>query len=184
VYVSPTRIDFVVPANVAAGDAEVIVTSQEGYVSRGTVSVAQVAPGLFTASGDGVGSALALNSWDYTPGAFDTTSAHYYGADNAARVMIYATGIRGASNTNTGNDVRQPDGSIITNYAESISVQARTADGRVFQLPVEFAGAAGGLAGIDQLTLRIAPELRGAGAVDLTITVAGQTSNRATITIR
>lgn len=184
VYVSPTRIDFVVPASVAAGDAEVIVTSQEGYVSRGTVSVAQVAPGLFTASGDGVGSALALNSWDYTPGAFDTTSAHYYGADNAARVMIYATGIRGAANTNAGNDVRQPDGSIITNYAESISVQARTSDGRVFQLPVEFAGAAGGLAGIDQLTLRIAPELRGAGAVDLTITVAGQTSNRATITIR
>jgi uncharacterized protein (TIGR03437 family) len=184
VYVSPSRIDFVVPAGLAPGDAEVIVTSEEGYVSRGTVAVAQVAPGLFTASGDGVGQALALGAWDYTPGPFDVTATHYYGADNAARVMIYATGLRGAADTDAGNDVRQAGGGVLANFAESVSVQARTSDGRVFQLPVEFAGAAGGFAGIDQLTVRLVPELKGAGAVELTVAVGGQASNRATISVR
>ena len=51
--VSPTRISFCVPAGLPAGDAEVIVTSQEGYVSRGTVTIGAIAPGLFSAHGAG-----------------------------------------------------------------------------------------------------------------------------------
>jgi uncharacterized protein (TIGR03437 family) len=51
-------------------------------------------------------------------------------------------------------------------------------------LPVEFAGAAERLIGHDQVNVRLTPELGGAGVVQLTLIVAGQRSNSATILIR
>ncbi|MGH9630892.1 MAG: hypothetical protein ACRD7E_21485, partial [Bryobacteraceae bacterium] len=48
VYVSPNQINFVSPAMLALGAAEVVVRSQQtGVVSRGTVEVQLAAPGLF-----------------------------------------------------------------------------------------------------------------------------------------
>jgi len=77
------------------------------------------------------------------------------------------------------------DGGTIGNLAESLTVEARTADGRLFQLPVEFAGAPGGrMPGLDQIKVLLHPELRGAGLVDLTIIINGQRSNTAAINVR
>ena len=41
VYVSPARLTFVVPSDMPVGGAEIIVTSQDGYVSRGTTIIAR-----------------------------------------------------------------------------------------------------------------------------------------------
>ncbi|HEV7904447.1 MAG TPA: hypothetical protein VGO96_11455, partial [Pyrinomonadaceae bacterium] len=68
---------------------------------------------------------------------------------------------------------------------ESLTVEARTSDGRVYHLPVEFAGAVEGrLPGLDQVNVLLHAELRGAGLVDLTIIINGQRSNTAAINIR
>ena len=72
----------------------------------------------------------------------------------------------------------------MANYAESVLVEARKNNGQVVSLPVEFAGAKTGMIGLDQVNLRLTPELRGAGVVELTLIVAGQRSNSATILIR
>jgi uncharacterized protein (TIGR03437 family) len=183
IYASPSRIDFTVPAGIPSGEAEVIVTSQDGYVSRGVMTIAAFAPGLFTVGGSGAREAIALNSASYTSGAFDLFTPESLSSDKRTRVMLFATGIRAAANWNTGNDVRRADGSTVANLAESVTVEARTNDGRVFNLPVEFAGA-GQFAGLDQLTVRLVQELQGAGQIELTLSIGGQTSNIGTITIQ
>jgi len=58
-------------------------------------------------------------------------------------------------------------------------------DGRLYHLPVEFAGALEGrMPGLGQVNVLLHPELHGAGLVDLTIIVNGQRGNTAAINIR
>jgi uncharacterized protein (TIGR03437 family) len=183
VYVSTTRIDFAVPAGIAPGEVEVIVTSQEGYVSRGTMTVAAVAPGLFTVGGTGAGAAVALNAATYAGGSFSLVTPESLSADKRTRVMLFATGIRNASNADASNDVLR-GGAVFANLAESVAVEARLRDGRVVRLPVEYAGTHGPFAGVDQLTVVLTDELRGAGAVELTVIAGGRASNAATLTVQ
>jgi uncharacterized protein (TIGR03437 family) len=185
-YVSPARVSFLVPQGLPQGELEVIVTSQDGYVSRGTATINAVAPALFTADASGAGQALVMNGSEPASASFDVTSPHAFGTDKRTRVMLYATGISaGAPNLYADNDVRTAGGGTLANVAESLTVEARTADGRVYHLPVEFAGAVEGrLPGLDQVNVLLHPELRGAGHVDLTIIINGQRSNTAAISIR
>lgn len=185
-YVSPARIAFLVPQGLPQGEVEVLVTSQDGYVSRGTTVISDIAPALFTADASGAGHALVINGSEPASAAFDVHSPHALSADKRTRVMLYATGISaGAANLSAENDVRAANGGMIANVAESLVVEARTTDGRLYHLPVEFAGAVEGrLPGLDQVNFVLHPELRGAGLVDLTIIINGQRSNTAAISIR
>ena len=183
-FVSPANITFCVPTGLASGEAEVIVTSQEGFVSRGTMTVVAVAPGIFTSGGtNGTGEAIVMNGADFTLGAFDTTTPNALGSDKRTRLMLFATGLSNADNFDVNNDVTTGAGRL-SNVAESVVVEARTGDGRAYSLPVEYAGKQGKLAGVDQITFMLVPELRGAGRVELTVFVGGQASNVASINVR
>jgi len=183
ISVSPSHVGFVIPRGVASGNAEVIVTSDVGYISRGTVNVSDVAPGLFTVGGTGTGEAVALNAGTYGAQFFNVTTGESLANDKRTRLMLFATGLsNGVANIDTGNDVNSGD-KVILNLAESVSVEARTGDGRRFNLPVEFMGAQGGFSGLDQLTVVLVPELLHAGGVELAVMVNDQTSNIATINI-
>jgi uncharacterized protein (TIGR03437 family) len=185
-YVSPARIAFLVPQGLPQGEVEVIVTSQDGYVSRGTVTINPFVPALFTADASGAGAALLMNVSEPAAASFEVVSPHAFGADKRTRVSLYATGISAsAANLSTQNDVRAAGGGMIANVAESVTVEARTRDGRLYHLPVEFAGAVEGrLPGLDQVNIVLHAELRGAGLVDLTVIINGQRSNTASINIR
>lgn len=105
--------------------------------------------------------------------------------DSRMRLTILTSGIStGVANTDAANDVVLGNGQIIANLAESVAVEARAADGRVFMLPVEFAGAQGSLLGLDQVNIVLAPELRGAGSVQLTLIVNGIRSNALTAVVQ
>ncbi|HEX8844854.1 MAG TPA: Calx-beta domain-containing protein [Pyrinomonadaceae bacterium] len=89
-FVSPTRVNFIVPHETELGTAEVIVTNSEGFQSKGNVTVLNAAPGIFTYSGDGVGEAVVLNADTLQPGPFDPTSGNL-------RLIIFTTGVRHAT---------------------------------------------------------------------------------------
>ncbi|HYE15122.1 MAG TPA: hypothetical protein VD968_11820, partial [Pyrinomonadaceae bacterium] len=180
--VSPSRVAFVAPEGLAEGDAEVIVTLQEGYVSRGVATVSAVAPGLFTADGTPTGEALVMNAADYTRGIFKVyTPANLSGTDRRTRLMIFATGLRGAANADAANDVRAP---ARANVAESVAVEARLQNGLVYWLPVEYAGAAAARqSGVDQVNALLPNQLSESGVVELTIVVGGKRSNTARIVV-
>jgi uncharacterized protein (TIGR03437 family) len=182
--VTPTQIAFVVPSDVAAGMADVVVTSREGYILNGTAAIAGLNPVIVGMLGDTSGQAVAIDAVGFRSGAFSTTGSGF-GLDSRTRVSILASGIStGVNNTDTGNDIFLGFGQIIENLSESVTVEARTSDGTVYLLPVEFAGATGKLVGLDQVNAVLIPQLRGAGTVQLTIVVGTARSNPMTITVQ
>ncbi|HEX8493428.1 MAG TPA: Ig-like domain-containing protein [Pyrinomonadaceae bacterium] len=89
-FVSPTQVNFLVPAETEIGDALVVVTNSEGFQSRGTIEVRRGAPGVFTFNGDGTGEGVILDATTLQRGPFDPTSGNL-------RLIIFATGVRNAS---------------------------------------------------------------------------------------
>ena len=182
--VSPSRISFFVPADLPAGDAEVIVTLEAGYVSRGMVTIAAVAPGIFTKTGNGTGEAVAFDSNGFRIGPFDTQAPNMTSQDKRARLILFTTGLsNGTGNSDISNDVAATGGAI-ANLAESVSVEARTGDGKVYNLTVEYAGAQGACPGLEQVNVVVPSELKGAGVVELTLITGTLRSNTATVSIK
>ena len=182
-YESSTRVNFLVPADLPIGTAEVIVVSQSGFVSTGTVGVMRNVTRIMTLAEDEAGLALGVNDSKQLMENFSITTPQNFGVDKRTRVTFFATGISGsAANSDASNDVTL-GATVVANLAESVRVEAHTQDGRVYSLPVEFAGPQG-FPGLDQVNVVLIPQLRGAGAVDLTLIVNGQRSNTSTIVVQ
>lgn len=86
-YVSPTQVNFLVPAATEIGAAEVIVTNQDGFPNRVTLPTSRAAPGLFTFNGDGLGDGVILNADSLQTGPFDPSAGNL-------RLIVFATGVR------------------------------------------------------------------------------------------
>jgi uncharacterized protein (TIGR03437 family) len=88
-FVSPTQVNFHVPAATEIGTPEVIVTNPDGFPSKATVTTLRAAPGVFTFSGDGLGEGVILNADTLERGPFDPTGGNL-------RLIIFSTGVRNA----------------------------------------------------------------------------------------
>ena len=89
VFVSPSQVNFLMPAQTALGTAEVVVTNSDGFQSRGTIQTLLAAPGIFTFSGDGLGEGVILNADTLQVGPFDPTNGDL-------RLILFTTGVRNA----------------------------------------------------------------------------------------
>ena len=186
-FVSPSQVRFYTPVGVTPGQAEVIVNSQGSTVYRGTVTISPFPSGLFTEKNPGgTGVSLIFGIFGTTSDTFDVFNPQNLGTDMRTRVTLFTTGLTAqpSLNTDTSNDVVSPNSPTLANFAESVTVEARTAGGRTSSLPVEFAGATSPVPGVDQVTFVLDPELRGAGAVEITIIVGGQRIKAGTINVR
>jgi hypothetical protein len=123
-----------------------------------------------------------LNTATYTGGNFRVQTQSNLSADKRTRLMLF-TNASNAANKSTGNDVVLPN-SVVTNFAETVKVEARTASGNVVQLPVEFAGACPQFPELNQVNFVLSGELAGAGQVELTLIIDGQRSNTVGINVR
>jgi len=183
-YASPYGVKFFMSPDIPVGIAEVIVSSQEGYVCQGLVSVDRSGSRIMTVNDDENGVAVITNGQTKTAFTFDVQTQENFSSDKRTRLSIFATGISAsAANTDTSNDVHV-GGNVTANFAESVSVEARLNNGQVYMLPVEFAGAQGVLPGLDQINVILVPELKGVGNVQLTLIVNGQRSNAPTVFIK
>jgi len=171
--VSPTQVNFLIPPGTATGAATIIVTSGDGTLSAATAQIANVAPGLFTANGNGQGvaSGVALRitgagAQIFEPIAqFDSAQNRFVArpidlgpASDQVFLVLFATGIRLRSN---------------------LSAVIARIGGAAAQ--VLFAGAAPGLPGLDQINLSVPRSLAARGLVDIVVTVEGKTSNIAQV---
>jgi len=178
-FVSPTQINYQIPAMTAAGAATITTTSGDGSVSSGSAQIAAVAPGLFSAaaSGQGLAAAVALRVKDdgtqqFEPVArFDAAQQQFVAIPidlgpetDQVFLILFGTGIRSRSSlSSVGAKIGGPNG----------------VDGQV-----TFAGAQGGFVGLDQVNARIARSLAGRGEVDVALTVDGQAANTVRINIK
>jgi uncharacterized protein (TIGR03437 family) len=174
-FVSPTQVNYLLPPGLASGPATVSVSSSDGTLSVGLVTLANVAPGLFSANAGGRGVAAgqvlrvkADGAQAYEPLArFDAASNQFVpepidlGPESEQVFLIlYGTGFRQLS-------------------AASASLRLGGTDA-----PVVFAGAVSGLAGLDQANARIPRSLAGRGEVEIVWLVEGKMANTLRLSIK
>jgi uncharacterized protein (TIGR03437 family) len=168
-FVAPTQINYQVPPETAVGTATVEVANGNNSVATGTIQIAPVAPGLFSAnaSGQGVAAAVVLRvkadgTQSYEPVAqFDTAQNRFvsvpidFGPEtDQLFLLLFGTGIQGRSAM-----------SAVTVTIGGTNSQAL------------FAGPQGGYVGLDQVNLSLPRSLIGRGEVDIALTIDGQPAN-------
>jgi uncharacterized protein (TIGR03437 family) len=175
-FVSPTQINYLIPAGTAQGVATITVNSGDGTLSVATPTIRQVAPGLFTAdaSGQGLAAAVALRvkangSQSFEPIArFDPGQSRFVpipidlGPEGEQVFLIlYGTGIR---------------------FRSSLSAVSVTLGG--ISAPVSYAAEQGGLAGLDQVNVQLPRTLVGRGEVVVALIADGKAANSVRVSIK
>jgi uncharacterized protein (TIGR03437 family) len=175
-FVSPSQVNYLMPAGAAAGRATVTITNGNGKASLGAAEVVAVAPGLFAANanGQGVAAAVALRvrgaAQIYEPVAqFEAASGRFVAAPidlgpagEQVFLILYGSGIRNRS-----------------------SLLAMTCKIGGADAPVLFAAAAEGFAGLDQVNVGpLARSLAGRGEVDVVLMVDGKAANTVRISVK
>jgi uncharacterized protein (TIGR03437 family) len=175
-FVSPTQINYLIPQGTAAGQGTATVTSQGRVTAIGSLTVEAVAPGLFTANfaGSGVASAVAVwvkpdgsQTWQYvfqcgsTVGSCVDRPVDVGAETDKLYLYLYGTGIRGRS-----------------------SLSAVTATIAGVSTVVEYAGAAPGFTGLDQVNLLVPRSVFRGPPTSLLLTVDGKYANSVGVTFR
>jgi uncharacterized protein (TIGR03437 family) len=158
-YVSPTQINYAMPAGTATGQAAITIANGPATVTVNQ-QIGTVLPGIFAV--DGI---AAANVQTYQNGQLTAAALSFQVASNGAVtplpidvstgqvfVLLYGTGIR---------------------HASSVTVNLGSQTG----LPVAYAGAQGVFVGEDQINVLLPQTLQGAGTINVTLTADGQTSN-------
>ena len=161
-------LTFVVPGDAAPGQAEIAVMRTDGSHASATAIIADVAPGLLSASVDGRGPAKGLVTQRMADGSVRSSEASRC-PDYLCRTVPIPLA-RGVFST-----LRSLAGTLGFRQAHANSdIQAIVGD---IAVPVISFGEIPGNPGSDQLTIRLPDELIGAGESDLWLKVNGRLSN-------
>lgn len=175
-YVSPSQINYQIPAQTALGVATVTIRNGRGETATGTARVSAVAPGLFTADTSGTGFAIGVVLRIRADGSQELEPLDYFDASQNRYVAIpidlgserdqvylalFGTGIR---------------------YRSSLGSVIATIGG----VPTEatYAGPQGAFPGLDQVNVRLPRSLAGRGEVIIELTVDGEPANPVRIVIK
>jgi uncharacterized protein (TIGR03437 family) len=165
-YLSPTQINFQVPWSTTTGTATVTVTVNGGASNAVSVPVSTAAPGLFYLPS---GAAIVQNS-DYTLN--DPTNP----APRGGTIIAYLTGSGPVSPAQFDGAPVSP--SVLVNMTSPYSATIGSATAQV-----TFAGLAPYFVGLVQMNI-VVPASLSPGVYPLTVTVANDTSNSATIAVK
>jgi uncharacterized protein (TIGR03437 family) len=172
-YVSPAQVNFLMPRDVALGNAELRITSGDGAYAVGNVTIVNLAPGIFTANGNGRGVAagfalrvlnsgaqvneniLQFNGSSFVPLPIDLSSE-----SEPVFLVLFGTGWRNRDNAPV-----------------TVNIGGTNAE-------VTFAGAQGTLAGLDQINVRLPRSLIGRGVLNVNVTVGNLPTNTVQVQIK
>jgi uncharacterized protein (TIGR03437 family) len=172
-FVSPSQINYLVPAGSRVGLAQIIVYDGERVVATSEAPINPVAPALFTAnaSGQGVPSAIALRvradgsqsvepvaQYDAAQQLFVPIPIDLGPEGEQVFLILFGTGFRARS---------EPATFIGGELAETL-----------------FTGAAPGFAGLDQANVRVPRSLIGKGEVKIQLTADNRSVNAVTVSVR
>ena len=173
-FTSPTQANIVMPSVLASGAATISFTDASGFIVSASIAINPVAPGLFTANGDGKGAPAGQIVRVHPDGSadapqdlaiFDSASNQWMPAPidmsetgDTIYLILYGSGIRHFANIPT------------------CTIGAVSA-------PAVYAGAQAKFPGLDQINVRL-PSGLPSGTVTLTISVDGAASNAVTIAIQ
>ncbi|HMY72208.1 MAG TPA: SBBP repeat-containing protein, partial [Blastocatellia bacterium] len=175
-FVSPTQINYLVPAGTANGTASISINNGNDVLALATTRINPVAPGLFTAnaSGQGLAAAVALrvkadgtqtfepiSRFDAVQGQLVAVPIDLGSESDQVFLILYGTGVRFRSSL------------------AAVNAKIGGVDGQVI-----FAGALQDFVGLDQLNVRLPRTLIGRGAVDVVLSVDGKAANTVRVTVK
>jgi uncharacterized protein (TIGR03437 family) len=172
-YASPKQINAEIPQSAATGGATLTITTASGS-QKAPVTLAAVAPGLFSANQTGAGVAAAQFVADQSNGTQTTVDIFQCsgGAGSCVAVPLDVSG---------GNTALVLYGTGIENRAALSDVTVTIGS---HTLPATYAGAAPNYAGEDQVDVLLPASLAGSGTVNVSVTVSGTVSNVVTVDIQ
>ncbi|MFN0084576.1 MAG: NF038122 family metalloprotease [Blastocatellia bacterium] len=175
-FVSPGQVNLLIPAGTAAGAALATVQVDGGAVSDGALTIAAVAPALFSAaaSGQGVAAAVALRvkadgtqlfepvaRFDQAQNRFVPIPIDLGPPGERVFLLLYGSGIRGRS-----------------------ALAAATLRIGDIDAPVSYAGLVTGLTGLDQINAELPRTLAGKGDATIALTIDGRAANLVTVNVK
>src|SRR5579864_1865996 len=170
-FSSSGQINYLLPADAVAGRGALTIRSATGDILSTALQISDVAPGIFSANGNGEGVAAAQvvligsdGSQKYVPVTQCGTAPGScvaqpidLGKTGQAALVLYGTGIRGFTSL---DNVRCSIGGV--------------------SAPILYAGPQNDFQGVDQVNVQIPAELAGRGEVAVRLSVDGQLSNTVT----
>ena len=172
-YVSATQVNYQVPPGVATGKAAVTVSVNGDPVAFGSITLAAVAPGIYTADSTGKGVAAGLA---YTLHANGTNSLANIAQCNASGVCAAAPVDLGAA---TDQVTLELFGTGVRNHTGAVTARIGTTNA-----PVTYAGPQNIFVGLDQINITVPRSLAGSGNQTLQLTVDGQPANPVSVTFK
>jgi uncharacterized protein (TIGR03437 family) len=175
-FVSPDRINLLIPAQTSPGIALITVTNGGNVVAQGTAAIAATAPGLFSVdlTGQGYAAALVLRiradgrrvyepivQFDFEQNRFLAVPIDLSSEAEQVFLLLTGTGIR--------------------NHSGLANVRAKIGEQNA---EVTSADSQGILPGVDQVDVRLQPALRGRGEVSVELSVDGRATNSVRIKIK
>ena len=170
-FVSSGQVNFLISPGAANGLASVAISSADGKISTGKVTIAAVAPSLFVFNSAGLaaGNAISVeadgtevtgNTFQIVNGAIVPLPINLGPPAQQVVLVLYGTGIAGRSSL----------------ARVSVSIGG-------LSLPVAYAGPQGD-AGLDQVNVQLPASLAGSGNTAISVVADGSVSNTAYITIQ
>jgi uncharacterized protein (TIGR03437 family) len=175
-YVSSGQVNFQVPAGTYPGTATITVNSAGGNISTGTMPVANVSPGIFSANSNGQGVAAAfllrikpdlqqvyepVSTYDASTGRYNPVPIDLGPEGDTVYLIMFGTGFR-----------------------NRISPEMASVDAGGQNAEILYLGAQGDFTGLDQLNIRLDRNLRGRGDINIKCMVEGIASNSVSIRIK
>ncbi len=165
-FVSAGQINYQIPNGTAAGAATVSIQNGFGVTSTGSITIASVAPGVFTVLQNGTGLAAAeiqrvagqVQTFEPTvDGSLNAIPIDWKNANDTLFLVLYGTGIRNVSALTT--------------------VNLKIGNTTFTNLPAVYAGSQNFFVGVDQVNIQLPRTLVGSGLVDAVLTVDGKNAN-------
>lgn len=174
-FVSPTQINYQVPADLEPGLSTVTITNSQGQIAKESTQVLTIAPGLFTANatGQGVVAAVALRikadgsqqyesvaRFDQMLNRFVPVPIDLGAVTDQVFLVMFGTGLRGAR-------LEDVDAKIGEFAAEAV-----------------FIGPQPDFTGLDQINLRLPRRLAGQGEVTIDLLIDDHKANPVIVAIK
>jgi uncharacterized protein (TIGR03437 family) len=174
-FAAPAQLNYLLPAAAKTGPAMLKVKQGETVVADEGLLLWSVAPGLFSANGNGAGAA-AGEAMRIAADGTRTTSP------------LYRCGSQAGSCVPEPVDPGGPDEQTVLTFYGTGFRNHREAGALTITIggepaPVLFAGPQPDSPGLDQVNVLLPPALAGRGTVDVVVSVANQASNTVTVEI-
>ena len=165
-YATPAQLGIQIPFEVTGTSATVSVSVGGQASTLGTITLAPVSPGIFTATSDGKGAGAIT----HVNGSAVTTQNP---AQPGELVILYATGLGQVTPA-------VPTGALPAGASNTVGVTLTI--GGINVIP-DFAGLSGCCVGLNQINVRVPAGVGSGSAVPVVLNIGGKSSNTATIAV-